>query len=130
MDRDDVMRWVARYERAWRDGDLGGVERLFTEDATYRASPYEDPEVGHEAIKAFWLEDQDEVFTMAAEPLAVEGGVGVVSVEVRYGDPLRQEYRDLWVLRFAEDGRVQHFEEWAYWPGKPYSAADDGELSP
>jgi hypothetical protein len=26
------------------------------------------------------------------------------------------------VLRFAADGRVEDFEEWAYWPGKPYSA--------
>ena len=34
---------------------------------------------------------------------------------------MTQEYRDLWVLRFAEDGRVEHFEEWAYWPDKPYT---------
>jgi hypothetical protein len=25
-------------------------------------------------------------------------------------------------LRFAPDGRVADFEEWAYWPGKAYSA--------
>ncbi len=41
---------------------------------------------------------------------------------MRYGDPLRQEYRDRWVLRVGDDGRVEDFEEWAYWPGKPYSA--------
>ncbi len=46
----------------------------------------------------------------------------VVRVEVRYGDPVRQEYRDLWVLQFAPDGRVEDFEEWAYWPDKPYAA--------
>ena len=34
---------------------------------------------------------------------------------------MTQEYRDLWVLRFAADGRVEHFEEWAYWPDKPYT---------
>jgi hypothetical protein len=27
----------------------------------------------------------------------------VVRAEVGYGDPLRQEYQDLWVIRFAED---------------------------
>lgn len=64
------------------------------------------------------------MFTVSAEPVAVEGSDAVVRVEVRYGDPLRQEYRDLWVLRFAEDGRVAHFEEWAYWPGKPYANSD------
>ena len=36
-----------------------------------------------------------------------------------------QEYRDLWILRFAADGRVADFEEWAYWPGKPSSALDE-----
>ena len=61
---------------------------------------------------------------MTAQPVAVEGDVAVVRVEVRYGDPVRQEYRDLWVLRFAGDGRVEDFEEWAYWPGLPYSAQD------
>jgi len=124
MDRDDVMRWVAGYERAWRDGDLGAVGELFTEDAKYRPSPYEPSEVGHAAIRAFWLDDDGQVFTVRAEPVTVEGHVAVVRLEVRYGDPVHQEYRDLWVLRFAEDGRVEDFEEWAYWPGKTYSAED------
>jgi ketosteroid isomerase-like protein len=126
VDRDDVMRWVAGYERAWRDGDLNAVAELFTEDARYRPSPYEEAEVGHAAIRAFWLDDEGETFTVRAEPVAVEGHDAVVRLEVRYGDPVRQEYRDLWVLRFAGDGRVEDFEEWAYWPGKPYSAASDG----
>ena len=125
MDRDDVMRWVAEYERAWRGGDLDGVDRLFTEDARYRPSPYEDSEVGRAAIRSFWLDDEGEVFTVGAEAVAVEGRAAVVRLEVRYGDPVRQEYRDLWLLRFAEDGRVEDFEEWAYWPGKPYSASAD-----
>lgn len=125
MDRDNVMRWVAGYERAWRHGDLDAVAELFTEDARYRPSPYEAAEVGHAAIRAFWLDDEGETFTVRAEPIAVEGREAVVRLEVRYGDPPRQEYRDLWVLRFAADGRVEDFEEWAYWPGKPYSAGAD-----
>jgi hypothetical protein len=125
MDSDEVMRWVAGYERAWRDGDLGAVERLFTADAHYRPSPYEESEVGHDAIKAFWLDDEGKVFAMRAEPVAVEGRNAVVRVEVGYGEPIGQEYRDLWVLRFADDGRVEDFEEWAYWPGKPYSVGDE-----
>ena len=46
-------------------------------------------------------------------------------VEVHYTAPRAQEYRDLWLLRFADDGRVADFEEWAYWPDKPYIAAPD-----
>lgn len=116
------MRWVADYERAWRDGDVAAVETLFTDVAEYRTSPYEPALVGHEAIQSFWLDDEGEVFSVQAEPLAVEGRQAVVRLEVRYGQPVRQEYRDLWVLRFAEDGRVKDFEEWPYWPGRSYSA--------
>ena len=127
MDRDGVMTWVAHYERVWRDGDVDGVARLFTEDARYRRSPYEKSEVGHAAIRAFWLADDGQPFTMTAEPVAVEGRNAVVRLEVRYGEPEPQDYRDLWVLRFADDGRVEDFEEWAYWPGKPYTAASQAE---
>ncbi|ACQ81572.1 conserved hypothetical protein [Beutenbergia cavernae DSM 12333] len=123
MDRAQVMAWVAEYERYWRSAELAGVERLFTPDARYRPSPYEESEVGHDAIKAFWADDAGLDFTVRAEPVAVDGATAVVRLEVRYGDPAPQEYRDLWLLTFAEDGRVADFEEWAYWPGKPYTAS-------
>jgi hypothetical protein len=116
------MRWVAEYERAWRDGNLSGVTRLFTEDARYRRSPYEEPAVGHAGIQAFWGADEGRTFSVTAEPVAVEEGTAVVRLEVAYRAPVAQEYRDLWLLRFAPDGRVEDFEEWAYWPDKPYTA--------
>ena len=116
------MQWVAGYERAWRDGDTGGVERLFTPDVVYRRSPYHPPDAGHDAVKAFWRDDVETEFTVAAEPVAVEGDSAVVRLEVHYLTPREQEYRDLWVLRFAPDGRVAEFEEWPFWPGRPYTA--------
>jgi ketosteroid isomerase-like protein len=126
MDREQVMRWVAGYEHAWRTGDLDALATLFTENAHYRRFPYEESQVGLDAIRALWLEDDDEVFTASAEPVAVEGRLAVVRLEVRYGDPVRQEYRDLWVLRFADDGRVEDFEEWPYWPSKDDTAEPGG----
>ena len=129
MDRADVMRWVERYELTWRDEDLDAVGDLFTDDAQYRPSPYEDSLVGLDAIRDMWIDEDGEAFAMTAQLVAVEGDVAVVRVEVRYGDPVRQEYRDLWVLRFAPDGRVEDFEEWAYWPGLPYSAQDTANES-
>ena len=119
------MQWVAAYERAWRDGDVAGVGRLFTDDARYRTSPYAEPKVGHAEIEAFWLDDEGRSFSVTAEPVAVEGLDAVVRVEVQYRDPVAQEYRDLWVMRFAPDGRVEDFEEWVYWPGRPFTAAAD-----
>jgi hypothetical protein len=115
------MRWVEDYERAWRESDADGVARLFTEEARYRRSPYEESNVGHAAIKAFWLDDEGKTFTMTAEPVAVEGPDAVVRLKVRYEEPVAKEYLDLWVLRFAADGRVEDFEEWVYWPQRPFT---------
>ena len=119
------MQWVADYERAWRSGAVSAVPRPFTENASYRTSPYEEPRVGHAAIQSFWLDDEGRTFSVSAEPVAVEGRDAVVRLEVLYRVPVAQEYRDLWVLHFAPDGRVEAFEEWATWPGKPYSADTD-----
>jgi hypothetical protein len=118
VERDEVMRWVEAYERAWRERDVDAVESLFTADASYRGSPYQEAHVGHAGIKAMWLDTDDAVFTVAASPVAVDGRDAVVRLEVRYGDPVHQEFRDLWLLRFAADGRVEDFEEWFFSPPK------------
>jgi hypothetical protein len=51
--------------------------------------------------------------------------VAVVRAEVSYGDPPTQEYRDLWVIRFAADGRCAWFEEWPFWPQQPHAESAD-----
>ena len=67
----------------------------------------------------------DEVFTLATDILAVDGPTAVVRADVCYGDPPGHEYRDLWVIRFAGDGRCTWFEERPYWPERPHSAHPD-----
>jgi ketosteroid isomerase-like protein len=103
-----VEAWVAAYERAWRTSGTDGLAALFTPDVTYSYDPYEAPVRGLDALRPWWEEGRDgpsEVFTMSSEPVAVDGDVAVVRVEVAYGEPVRQEYRDLWVLRFDAEGR-------------------------
>ena len=116
---EQLMGWVEGYERAWRTAGTDGLQDLFTDDAEYLGSPYDVPVVGLAAISEMWDEDRngpDEVFTMTAEVVACQGDTGVARVQVRYGDPLVQEYLDLWVVRFAADGRADLFEEWPFWP--------------
>jgi ketosteroid isomerase-like protein len=127
-DRTEVHRWVAGYEAAWRTTGTDGLSILFTADATYLHSPYEAPVVGIHAIGHMWEDDRDgpdEIFTLSTEIVAVEGDTAVVRAEVRYGEPVRQEYRDMWIIQFDAHGRCSRFEEWPYWPNRPYSARDD-----
>ena len=127
-DRPAVNRWLAAYEAAWRTPGTDGLARLFTDDATYLQSPYEEPVIGMAAIKVMWEHERagpDEVFTLATDIVAIDGGTAVVRAEVRYGEPMQQEYRDLWVIRLATDERCTWFEEWPYWPGRPSTAPDE-----
>jgi len=121
-DRQSFAAWIEAYERAWRAPGTDGLRELFTEDATYRHAPYDEPLRGLPAIAADWVaerEGPDEVFTMEWDIVAVDGDTGVARLLVRYGEPLTQEYRDIWVVRYAEDGRCVEFEEWPVWPTTP-----------
>jgi hypothetical protein len=120
LDREAVMGWVARYERAWRSPGTDALSGLFTADATYRMSPFEERAEGLAEIAALWERERagpDESFEMAGEVVAVEGDTGVVRVTVSYGTGA--EYRDLWVIRLDAEGRCRAFEEWPFWPGQP-----------
>jgi ketosteroid isomerase-like protein len=127
-DRVAVTRWLTGYEAAWRAPGTDRLADLFTADATYLQSPYEQPVAGLIAIQQMWEEQRegpDEVFTLATEIVAVDGPTAVVRAEVCYAGPPPQEYRDLWVIRLGDDGRCGWFEEWPYWPGRGYSARGD-----
>ena len=128
INRDSVQQWLTGYETAWRTPGTGDLADLFTADASYLQSPYERPVTGLKAIGRMWEAERDgpdEVFTLATSIVAVDGQVAVVRVEVTYGDPVTQEYRDLWVIRFDQQGRCAEFEEWPFWPEQPHAQSAD-----
>ncbi len=130
MDRAQLESWIAAYERAWRTAGTDVLAELFATDATYRMAPYEEPYRGLDAIADLWERERrgpDEVFTMESEVLAVEGGTGVARVEVRYGEPVRSEYRDVWIVRLDGRGLCVDFEEW---PFSPSGGAGAGARGP
>ena len=119
--REQVTVWIDDYETAWRSEGTAGLADLFTADATYLQGPYREPVAGLAAIAEMWEAERDgpgEGFDMVAEILAVEGRTAVARVSVRYHDPA-QEWLDLWVIRFDDEGRCTAFEEWPYAPPKP-----------
>ena len=106
MDRAHVDAWMAGYERAWRSPGTDALAELFTPDATYQQAPFHGPVVGLAAIAEMWeteREGPDEVFHLNYEIVAVDPAesVAVVRVDVEYGEPVEQEWADLWVVRFG-----------------------------
>jgi len=122
MDHEDVRKWVASYQRAWRSAGTTALPALFTQQARYVVSPWASAVEGMDALEQLWeaeREGADEEFTMTSEVVAVDGDTAVVRVEVDYARAGAGSWRDLWVLRFDVDGRCSNFEEWPFAPDQP-----------
>ena len=122
MDRTAVEKWVADYERIWRSPGTELLAELFEPAASYLPSPWAQPLEGLDAIARFWEAERvsaDEEFTMSSEVVMVHAHQAVVRVMVGYGAQAQRPWRDLWLLRFAEDGRCSSFEEWPFAPDQP-----------
>jgi ketosteroid isomerase-like protein len=110
--------WLDRYVAAWKSYDPKQIGDLFAENAEYRYHPADDPVVGRDAIVADWLGGKDEPGTYDAryEPLAIDGENHVARGWSRYlnadGSP-RDEYWNVYVVRFDDKGRATSFTE--YW---------------
>ena len=128
LDRESLQRWLDRYVEAWRSNDAEKIRPLFTEDATYRYHPLDEPVRGVEAITAGWLDDPDQPENWQAEyrALAVDGDLGFAEGWTKYraepdrGEP-EKHYANLFVIRFADDGRCREFTEWYMQPRKSQS---------
>ncbi|MGP0222026.1 nuclear transport factor 2 family protein [Paenarthrobacter sp. NCHU4564] len=111
----DVNSWMDQYVRAWNSNQPGDIKALFTEDAVYNTRPH-DQEAwhGHEAIVKEWSGDSSDAsgdWTFEWTLLGRDGDTAFVQGLTTYlnGQPT---YDNLWVIRFAEDGRAREFTEW------------------
>ena len=114
MNLDDVDRWIEGYVGAWTSNDPAAVGALFADAAEYRTEPWAEPWSGREAIVANWVEARDEpgTWSFRAEPLALAGDTAFVRGWTDYTDGTPRRYHNLWVIRFAGDGRAVSFTEW------------------
>jgi SnoaL-like domain len=118
IDRVTVAAWLENYVHAWKSYDPEAIGALFSEDARYYYSPFDQPVTGRAAIVASWLENPDPPGTYDAdyEPLTIEDQVAVVNGRSRYYTPgsqtIAREFDNIFVLRFDEHGLCVEFREW------------------
>jgi len=122
VDTAHVQRWLDGYVQAWLAYEPAAIGALFSDDAEYRWHPWDtgdDVARGREAIVASWMEEPDIAGAYEGEyrPLMVSGDDAVaVGITRYYVDAsraeLEQEFHNLWVLRFADNGRCSSFTEW------------------
>jgi ketosteroid isomerase-like protein len=123
IDHHRVQAWLDAYVRAWETYDHDGIVALFADDAEYRWHPWDqgtDVARGPEEIAAGWVEpaarDEEGTYEGRYEPVAVDGDVAVARGISRYyidasRSTLDKEYHNVFLMRFADDGRCRSFTE-------------------
>ena len=118
MDKREVDDWLRQYVSAWKSYDESDIKALFTEDASYRWHPWDEPKVGPEAIYEAWVapDERDEPGTYDGEyrTIAVDGDSAVATGSSTYLEApdgaVRAVYDNCFVMSF-EDGRCKSFTE-------------------
>jgi len=113
MTRDEVDSWLERYVSAWKSNDPAEIGELFSEGASYRYWPGDEPKVGREAIVEAWLGEGDEpgTFDASYSCWALDGDRAVATGTSTYTAPEHRVYHNVFLLVFDEDGRCADFSE-------------------
>lgn len=106
-------RWMDGYVLAWSTNDEDHIRALFTDDAIYDPQTADGEWEGIDEIVARWqdIDDDEDDWVFQWRPLVETDELAVVTGGTRYDDP-PAVYRNLFVIRFADDGRCYDFTEW------------------
>ena len=116
LTRDDFASWLDRYIEAWRSGAADEIGDLFSEDVTYSQTGGQSVIEGRDAVVRDWLEASYEPeldWEAAYEPLAIEGQICVGVGSTRYyREEGREDFSNVFVCRFDDEGRCSELREW------------------
>jgi len=122
-------RWLEAYGAAWRGGDAEAAVGLFTDDARYHETPFDDPMVGRDAIFRYWTQGAGEsqrAVDFSHVPLAVVEDAGLARWRasfVRVPSGNRVELDGFLMAEFVEGGRCSVFREW--WHRREHAGGPD-----
>jgi hypothetical protein len=112
----NVDEWVSSYARAWETADENLIVSLFSEDASYRSSPFRDAFVGHDEIRAYWRRGagtQRETRVRMGRPLVDGSRVAVEWWTTMIDGGEEVTLPGCLLLSFQADGRCHDLRE--YW---------------
>ena len=121
MTEQDVQNWLAEYGRAWINGDPDQAVTLFSDTATYRETPFNDPMSGRHEIREYWQNgaaDAQENVEFTSQVWAVENDTAIAGWQARYTEKasgVRVELDGVFRLVLSsEQGALQCtiLEEW------------------
>lgn len=112
----DFDGWLRRYGAAWETRDPEAAAALFSADARYHWTPFQEPKRGPEEIAAAWREatDRQRNVRFSHEILAVAGATGLARWHTRLerSTGRRVELDGVLLAEFGDDGLCRLFREW------------------
>jgi hypothetical protein len=105
--------WMEAYIEAWTTNDEHDIEALFTTDAVYDPQTADGEQHGPAEIIEWWqdINDNPDNWDFEWMPLVETEEMAIVTGTTRYLNP-PATYRNLFVIRFDDDGRCTDFTEW------------------
>ncbi len=118
MDANKFFLWLSRYGKCWETGDSNEITNLFSDDAYYYETPFDDPMVGLTSIKKYWSEGADQaqenvVFNFSS--VSMNGQIGTCRWQASFNrvpSGLRVDIDGYLEAKFNSDGRCSSFREW------------------
>jgi len=127
----DIDRWLADYKAAWENRDPDAAAALFSENALYRESPYEEPFHGRQGVHDYWTR-----VTATQSDIDLRYGAVIAAADraaVEWWVTLKNDGADItlageFYLLFDSDGLVRDLREyWHFGEGAIAPAAGWGE---
>ena len=117
MTRVELEEWLRAYGEAWVSRDAERVSVLFSEDASYRVTPFSEPALGRDGIREYWDEatGRHRKVRFRFEILSLQDEVSIVHWSTDYSRDPGGESASLdgiFVLRFTEEGLCERLLEW------------------
>ncbi|MGD2187039.1 MAG: nuclear transport factor 2 family protein [Desulfobacterales bacterium] len=114
----DFENWLIKYGNAWENGDLDAMPVLFTSDARFYETPFDDPMKSLDEIYKYWKDNavfgRKEVH-FSHEVLAVYKNVDLAHWRanfIRLHSGHRVKLDGILKTEFSDDGKCQIFREW------------------
>ena len=113
----DLGRWLEAYGSAWETKNPRAATPLFTEDAGYQKTPYDEPFRGRAEIADYWASvtaDQKGI-DFSFETIAVKDNTGVALWSARFrtiSTDAPVELNGVFILEFADADHVSSLREW------------------
>jgi hypothetical protein len=118
IDQKAFEGWLIAYGEAWKNGDPAAAGPLFTPDAAYWETPFDEPMVGTEAIRRYWSQGAGQTqknVRFDFSILATLGRMGIAKWHAsfeRIPSGVGVELDGILTAEFDQSGRCRVFREW------------------